>query len=216
MTSGDDITIIGFGSLLSEKDARRTCPSLKNFRYGRVPGYARVFGKVDSNESDLSRKEIASWAFFEAGDHETLVTLFEIPQDEYESFVEREVEYCLKSVKYIEQDTGKEGQGIACCAFQSNDEFVDYLNSQPLQRQIYDGREADKDRGEIWRDDILPRNKYLAFCLEAARNIHDKYVENILNQSYLGDRKTTIRSYLKEHHQTLPHIQSLEWVTKYL
>lgn len=210
------ITIIGFGSLLSESDARRTCPNLKNFRYGRVPGYARVFGKVDSNETDYSKPQIANWAFFEAEGHETLVTLFEIPEEEYEAFVEREMDYHLKSVKYIELDTAAEGQGIACCAFKSNAEFMEYLQNQPLQRQLYDERYQHKYRGEVWRNDILPRNKYLAFCLEAARNIHEKYVDNILNQSYLADRETTIKSYLKGQHDKLPHIQSLDWIEKHL
>lgn len=39
------ITILGFGSLLSEKSARLTFPHLANFRLGRVgPKYRRVFG----------------------------------------------------------------------------------------------------------------------------------------------------------------------------
>ena len=37
------ITILGFGSLLSEKSSRTTFPTLQNFRLGRVPNYRRVF-----------------------------------------------------------------------------------------------------------------------------------------------------------------------------
>lgn len=40
----DDITILGFGSLLSIKSALLTFPTLKNFRLGRVPNHRRVFG----------------------------------------------------------------------------------------------------------------------------------------------------------------------------
>ena len=39
----DQITILGFGSLLSEKSAQLTFPTLKNFRLGRVPNHRRVF-----------------------------------------------------------------------------------------------------------------------------------------------------------------------------
>ena len=38
-----DVTIIGFGSLLSETSSRGTFPNLKNFREVRVVNYARKF-----------------------------------------------------------------------------------------------------------------------------------------------------------------------------
>ena len=49
MTSSSDdtantITILGFGSLLSERSSRTTFPDLFNFRLGRVRNYRRVFG----------------------------------------------------------------------------------------------------------------------------------------------------------------------------
>ena len=37
------MTIVGFGSLLSEKSARVTCPNLKDFKLARIQGYRRVF-----------------------------------------------------------------------------------------------------------------------------------------------------------------------------
>ena len=38
------VTILGLGSLLSERSSRSTFPELKNFRLGRIPKYRRVFG----------------------------------------------------------------------------------------------------------------------------------------------------------------------------
>lgn len=38
------VTILGLGSLLSERSSRSTFPALQNFRLGRVPQYRRVFG----------------------------------------------------------------------------------------------------------------------------------------------------------------------------
>ncbi len=201
---------------MSEKDARRTCPNLQNFRYGRVPDYARVFGKVDSNHYDYDRDHIANWAFFEAPDHETLVTLFEIPEEEYEALVAREMDYHLKSIKFIELETGTVGQGIACCAFKNNSDFLAHLEKEPLQNKLYKARYHDKYRGDVWRDDLLPCNKYLAFVLSIANNINDKYIQNILDQSYLGDRKTKVREYLAKEYKNLEFIKDLNWLGSHL
>ena len=43
-SNDDTITILGFGSLLSEQSSRTTFPDLTNFRLGRVRNYRRVFG----------------------------------------------------------------------------------------------------------------------------------------------------------------------------
>ena len=51
-TNGDKpeyITIVGFGSLLSERSSRMTFPDLQNFRLGRVPNYRRAFSHPASN-----------------------------------------------------------------------------------------------------------------------------------------------------------------------
>lgn len=42
------VTILGFGSLLSEKSARTTFPGLESFRLGRVHNYKRVFAQPAS------------------------------------------------------------------------------------------------------------------------------------------------------------------------
>ena len=43
-SSSKTITILGLGSLLSERSSHLTFPNLQNFRLGRVQGYRRVFG----------------------------------------------------------------------------------------------------------------------------------------------------------------------------
>ena len=40
---GKDVTLIGFGSLLSEQSSRSTFPTLHSFRLGRVQGFRRLF-----------------------------------------------------------------------------------------------------------------------------------------------------------------------------
>eukprot|EP01087_Luapelamoeba_hula_P021678 TRINITY_DN7621_c0_g1_i1.p1 TRINITY_DN7621_c0_g1~~TRINITY_DN7621_c0_g1_i1.p1 ORF type:complete len:376 (+),score=77.64 TRINITY_DN7621_c0_g1_i1:137-1264(+) len=43
------VTVCGYGSLLSRASCLRTCPNLRNFRYGKVMGYVRVFSMVSIN-----------------------------------------------------------------------------------------------------------------------------------------------------------------------
>ena len=59
------ITILGFGSLLSERSSRMTFPDLVNFRLGRIPNYRRVFRQPTSlffrhGIANLETKEMAS------------------------------------------------------------------------------------------------------------------------------------------------------------
>lgn len=59
------VTILGFGSLLSEKSARTTFPNLQNFRLGKVLNYRRVFGHPASiffqrNIANMDTLEISS------------------------------------------------------------------------------------------------------------------------------------------------------------
>ena len=67
-------TILGLGSLLSERSSRTTFPDLKNFRLGRVSsGYRRVFGHPASifferGLANVPTKEFSSLAAEAIGD----------------------------------------------------------------------------------------------------------------------------------------------------
>ncbi|MGM0422024.1 MAG: hypothetical protein ACQEQL_02890 [Pseudomonadota bacterium] len=210
------ITIIGFGSLLSEESARRTCPSLSNFRLGKVYGYGRVFNKVDPNSENLNSENIANWALIDKADNITLVTLFEIDHEDYPAFARREVDYDLRCVKYTELETEIKGEGIACCAFDDDAEFHAYLKDHPIQKERYEARQTGPYKGPVWRSDILPRPKYLAFCLEAARQLGKHYVENILNHAYLADQTTTLGEYLSQNAGKLNYISEMNWLENFV
>ena len=212
----DMITIIGFGSLLSEESARRTCPSLKNFRLGRVEHFVRAFNKVDSNCEDFADKNIASWAFVDMPGATSLVTLFEIHADDYPAFIRREADYDLRCISYIETETENVGEGIACCAFDDDLQYMEYLERHPIQKERYLSREFERYNGPIWRKDILPRNKYLAVCLEAARKLGKHYVENILRQGYLADEKTTLGEYISRHFNKHKHLSEMKWLKDFI
>lgn len=210
------VTIIGFGSLLSEESAKRTCPSLRNFRLGKVQGYSRVFNKVDPKSECLDSAHIASWALMAKQNSATLITLFEIDKEDYPAFARREVDYDLRCVQYSELETGQKGQGIACCGFENDAEFHAYLAFHPIQKERHEVRRAELYKGRVWRKDILPRPKYLALCLEAARALGKNYVENILNHTYLADRRTTLASYLSENADELDYIRDIKWIDNFI
>ncbi len=212
----DWVSIIGFGSLLSEESARRTCPNLRNFRRGRVDDFARVFCKVDPNSARFDHDHIANWAFVEMKEQSTLVTLFEIPGREYPDLAKREGEYDLREVPYVEEATGAEGKGVACCAFDCNDDFLNMLENNQMLYDHYMKTTYPLYQGPIWRKDILPRSRYVAFCLNAAKMQGAEYVNNILDHSFLADEKTTIREYLTPRYKTLEHIQDVEWLGDFL
>ena len=103
----DTITILGFGSLLSEKSSRLTFPDLTNFRLGRVPGYRRTFAHPASiffqrKIADLDAKTICSLSVEkDVGNLGFIVSVFEVSKDGLfedgipsQAFLEREEEFC--------------------------------------------------------------------------------------------------------------------------
>ena len=59
------LTIIGFGSLMSEESARGTFPGLRNFRYARVEGWRRVMRHpaaifFERGIADLATRQMSS------------------------------------------------------------------------------------------------------------------------------------------------------------
>ena len=100
----EHITIIGYGSLLSERSARRTFPTLSHFRIGRLRGFKRIFNLVSVSllrfhKVDPSSLELASVAARPLTADETdmlppmIVSAFEVPRSELPGYFEREDRY---------------------------------------------------------------------------------------------------------------------------
>lgn len=201
----DFITIVGFGSLLSEKDARRTCPNLKNFRQILIPNHRRVFNKVDSTAVDIRGLEISNWVLKPSECDDTLAVAFEIPLDEWDAIEAREFDYDLKEIDYTCKETQKNNRGISCVGFDNDDHLRDAIKGSATRVTMYEA--SRKSMGsDIYRNDILPWLYYLGGVLKAAKSQGDEYVHNILDHAYLADGQTTIRSYLKKrglHHDDI-------------
>ena len=194
----DTVQIVGFGSLLSEEDARRTCPNLSNFRCATVYGHRRVFNKVDANLAGLDDgPHVANWCLVPSHTDHTLVTVFEVPAKEWPDLLLREFDYDLKEVEFVEKATEAVGHGVSCFAHPNEKSCEAACKTEPrrYERLI---QHRQKYPGALFRKDILPWPRYLAVCLNAARVQGDDYVANILDHAYLADEETNLRNYLKE------------------
>ena len=82
----DEITILGFGSLLSLKSARLTFPTLRNFRLGRVPNHRRVFAHPASiffqrGIANMDTLEMSSLSCEYVEGSSFVCSVFEVPNE---------------------------------------------------------------------------------------------------------------------------------------
>jgi len=204
------VTLLGYGALLSESSSRLTFPDLSNFRHVRVKHHKRVFahphlflikeGLVDPISSlhlaTLSAESSDDDSSFVAAAFDVVLT-----DEQRVDFVKREPEYDIVSTPYYDincDDDGNyqpHGKGIICLASKdSNLSDIDYLHA--ISTKL-------KDKGGIWhwpRDSgLLPANIYLRHCLLAVQKAGGVAYSSFLEDTYLVDRKTTLKEYLDKH-----------------
>lgn len=214
-TTLDDeyVTVLGFGSLMSEKSSRTTFPDLINFRLGRVPNYRRTFAHPSTiffkhNIHCMDTLQIASLsAEYSPGDS-FICAVFEVPSDGIledvdtdtaapsEAFLKREASYDIQYVNYNEMN-GKRRKGILCLA--STDE--EYINKWGYERFHSNCKYWGKPSIWNWEYDsgLRPNSVYLRHCLIAAKRMGRECLDSLLDDTFLVDRETTIREYLDEH-----------------
>jgi hypothetical protein len=228
---GKYITILGFGSLLSERSSRLTFPNLCRFRLVRVPNYRRVFAHPTSiflrrGIANRSTLEMASLSCEYDASTGFLATAFEIPVAEMvepgsgsyrpsPAFVEREEEFAIVPVPYIEEGaavTDAVKVGMICA--QSTDEI--YFHKWGLdhfQKHFGDygittiwnwpkgGENSDSELGFL-----RPCAIYLYHCCLAAQNMGPTCYDSFLDETFLVDRTTTLRQYLQQYPRLLQEI----------
>ncbi|KQK06716.1 uncharacterized protein LOC100832854 [Brachypodium distachyon] len=193
------ISVIGFGSLLSERSARSTFPELEGFRVAALRGFRRVFAHAapiffDRGIAIEATKEFSSLSVEQCEGEMIVVTVFEIKEEEVPAFIERENEFRFLVVVPEGLDQVPFPNPAVVCARYSDEEYfqVRCKGSKEIYNQHYGRYNIDK----IWRDDILPCRLYLRHCVLAAKNLGEAAYSSFLDHTYLGDRKTTIREYL--------------------
>ena len=218
------VTILGFGSLLSERSSRMTFPELQNFRLGRVPNYRRVFGHPTSiffqrGIAKPETKEMSSLSAEHAPGYPGFIcSVFETPNKDMmndgvpsEAFLLREEEFGIIMVPYEDHNTnngkgssedgGHPKQGILCTV--STDE--EYLRRWGRER--FEEHFVKYGISQIWgwaKDSGLkPCPVYLRHCYLAAKSMGDDCFNSFLDDTFLVDRKTTLREYLADNPRVL-------------
>jgi hypothetical protein len=202
-------TIVGFGSLISEKSSRTTFPDLKNFRYVRVHGYRRVFSHpaaifFERGIADLSTKRIASLSIEKASGGSFIGTAFEVSNKEGpDMFIKREEEFGFElidfePIHFSDSNNSNSLTGLACVA--SNDET--YISRWGMERFIQ--RYVSEGINSIWGwnhpdSEILPCSIYLRHVYLACQSAGEDVLSSFLDQTYLVDRVTTIRNYIDKN-----------------
>jgi hypothetical protein len=224
----DFVTILGFGSLMSERSSRTTFSNLQNFRLGRVPNYRRVFGHPASiffqrGIANLETKEISSLSAEPCPGHAGFVcSVFDVPNNNMiengvpsQTFLEREEEFnIVTEVRYQSLDDPTNiGTGILCTS--SDDEtYVSRWGKEHFHRQY-----QQYGVNTIWgwqRDSGLrPCAVYLRHCYLAAQSMGDLCFDSFLDETYLVDRETKLRDYIADNPQVLDAKPPLELVGRY-
>lgn len=192
------ISVVGYGSLLSEASARQTVPTLENFRLVRVPGFRRIFNKVgvvffSRHGASADDLEIASCST-ESADAEIICCQFECSEAAFADLYEREHRF-----RWIEVDThALQDDGIARGRMCTGYSDADYRLNKCITETEYQHRVGQYYSGLLWREDILPFPRYLAFCLQSAATQGVEVLDNFMDSSYLADGTTTIRQYLQQ------------------
>ena len=214
-------TILAYGALLSETSSRLTFPSLTDFRLARVRGMRRVFahphlflisqGLADPNHPSLRLASLSAEKLDSTkAEGSTLagftVAAFEVDLDDSqrEAFVERERDYDIVSVPFYglsdsadrkEEDEGAApiGTGVICAA--GTDDALPALTANSPANAIL------RDLGRsVWhweRDSgLLPADVYLRHCLLAVKKAGPEAERSFLDETYLADRRTSLREYL--------------------
>jgi hypothetical protein len=210
------ITILGFGSLLSEGSSRLTFPDLVNFRLGRLPGYRRVFAHPASiffqrGIADLASLQISSLSVEPVPDDNSttgcIVAVFEVPNHDMmqdgipsRAFLEREEEFDICPAPYHELD-GTRRSGILCTC-SSDETYVQRWGQERFDKQY---KQYGVDTIWHWATEsgLRPCAVYLRHCYLAAQAMGDLCFTSFLDETFLVDRKTTIREYIAQHPEVL-------------
>lgn len=191
------VTILGYGALLSESSSKLTFPDLQNFRHVRVKGMRRVFahphlylirqGIVDPSQT----LKLASLSAEPASDDNNvsfIVAAFDVLLDDEQraNFLKREPEYKVISTPYyaLHDDSVPSGEGVICVASQDT-----ALSDVEIPSSL-------GPMGGVWhwaRDSgLLPANVYLRHCLLASQKAGEVAYDSFLNDTYLADRTMTL------------------------
>ncbi|ETV95766.1 hypothetical protein H310_10831 [Aphanomyces invadans] len=171
----DLATIIGYGSLLSETSARSTFGHhVKNFRFGRVHNYRRVFAHPASiffqrGIANYDTQEFASLSAEPSIGSSFTVSAFEIPTSQLPDFYDREEEFSIESISFHDTKGGAVSTGLMCCRW-SDAAYIATRGQDTFDRR-YKAYGLDTIWGYNASSGILPCRVYLRHCILAVQKL---------------------------------------------
>ncbi|GAB9474369.1 uncharacterized protein IUM83_10407 [Globisporangium polare] len=213
------VTIVGFGSLLSEISARSTFGEhVRNFRLAVMTDHRRVFAHPASifferGIANLATKEIASLSTEPADGCSFLISVFDIPRSLLPDFYEREDEFRIIEVPFQERD-GRPGGVALMCARWTDDEYI-----RVRGQETFDVKYKKYGLETIWNWDqesgILPCRLYVRHCLLAVKKLGEDVYNDFVNTTFLGDRKTPIKQYIDANPSIMDEVPPAHLVNRY-
>lgn len=224
------VTVIGIGSLLSEKSSRLSFPNLKSFRLGRVPNFRRIFGHpaaffLDIGIGNLETLELSSLsAEYCEGSPGFVCSLFEVPKfssagagtedglfdrqtgEITERFREREEEFDIRTEVVFHEwyESNVDAQLMSgrgiLCCRSTDDAYVTRWGYDRFH-QKYISQGIHSIWGWEETSGLKPCLLYLRHCLLSSQKMGDECYNSFLDDTYLVDRVTTLRQYLIEENR---------------
>ena len=205
------VTILGYGSLLSASSTKLTMPSSHNFRYVRIVDHRRCFAHISPlfSEAGIARPEkleLASLSAEPSSGSSFMGVAFDIPREEWGAFVDRELEYVITPAKFQLLGAGDhgdelgEGEGMLCT--RGSDALLRERGVWSRYEAAFDAFVPPLELRTCWdwgeASGLMPCACYLRHCLLSSRRagIPAAVRESFLDDTYLVDRQTTLRTYL--------------------
>jgi cation transport regulator ChaC len=204
-------TIFGYGSLMNQQSTINTMPSARNSRKAILADYVRVFSLVSisgirTKTSNLETKEMAALAIRPKTGSQVYGCVFDIPEDEFAHYLEREHRYKAIEVEvtaFLQDDpTTTHMQSCWTVIEQSNAEYMAKLNGP----EEWESRIGQYYEGSLWeRRDILPMKHYLIACIQASYHLGgEAWLQNFMKEGFIADGATSMEDYVRHR----PDIQS--------
>ncbi|OQR81771.1 hypothetical protein THRCLA_11419 [Thraustotheca clavata] len=216
---GSMVNIIGFGSLLSEKSARSTFGHhLRHFRLARVKNYRRVFVHPASIffqrgiARPESKVEIASLSTEPCQGCSFTISVFEIPEEQLPDFYAREEEFNIVSVEF-EEENGRVNFGLMCCRW-TDEEYIKARGQNEFDR-LYGAYGLTTIWGFGEDSGILPCRVYLRHCLLAVQKLGEAIYDDFINNTFLGDRRTSLKTYIAQNPSIMQELPPLHLADRY-
>ena len=201
------ISVVGFGSLLSERSATSTFSTVSRFRLGKVKNYKRIFSHVapiflERGIAKVETKEMASLSVEQGSESDSIVvTLFDINVEDVPAFIAREEEYRFMAVQPYSMDGVRDENFHVMCLCSSDEDFIKNYGEEK-----YYERYSKYEIGRVWDDSLLPCPVYLRHCVLAAEKMGKEAYDSFLDHTYLADRQTSIRQYLSDKPEILTEL----------